>query len=102
MSSDLNKFILDGLDGNRRDLRNEPQFFSRWYFGGDTVMVWSGFCPSGGLDIALILTGINSSDYNAVFLLQLLFFQDHRNRTLLIFQQNTTVARRRHALWRTM
>ncbi|EYC19002.1 hypothetical protein Y032_0025g1109 [Ancylostoma ceylanicum] len=43
-------------DGNWRDLRNEPQFFNRGYFGGDTVMVWSGFCPNGGLGVTFILT----------------------------------------------
>ncbi|EYC17755.1 hypothetical protein Y032_0029g1853 [Ancylostoma ceylanicum] len=60
MSFDLNKFTLDGLDGNWRD------FLSTRYFGSDTVMVWSGFYPEGGLDIAFVLTRANSSDYDEV------------------------------------
>ncbi|EYC13372.1 hypothetical protein Y032_0044g950 [Ancylostoma ceylanicum] len=41
MSFGLNKIFLNGLDGNAcywRDLRDEPQFFNKRYFGGDTVM----------------------------------------------------------------
>ncbi|EYC11922.1 hypothetical protein Y032_0049g1858 [Ancylostoma ceylanicum] len=51
-------------------------------------MVWSGFCPKGRLDIAFILTRINSFDYSEVFSVQLLFFENQRNGILLIFQQN--------------
>ncbi|EYC06116.1 hypothetical protein Y032_0078g1199 [Ancylostoma ceylanicum] len=90
MSFHLNMFNFDGLDGNWRDLRNESQFFSRGYFGGDTVMVWSGFCPKGRLDIAFILTSVTSSDCSELFRVQLLFFQNQCNGILLIFQQNNT------------
>ncbi|EYC12882.1 hypothetical protein Y032_0045g1138 [Ancylostoma ceylanicum] len=84
-------FNLDGLDENWSDLRNESQFFfGRGYFGGDTVMVWSGLCPKGRLDIAFILTCLTASDYIEVFRVQLLFFQNHCNGILLIFHQSNT------------
>ncbi|EYC12902.1 hypothetical protein Y032_0045g1148 [Ancylostoma ceylanicum] len=62
---------LGWSDGNWRDHRNELQFFSRGYFGGDTAMVWSGFCPNGGLGVTFILTRVNSCDYSGVFTLVL-------------------------------
>ncbi|EYC08956.1 hypothetical protein Y032_0063g3452 [Ancylostoma ceylanicum] len=60
-------------------------------------MVWSGFCLEGRLDIALISTRGNTSDYNEVFRVQLLFFQDQRNGTLLIFQQNNAAIHDGHS-----
>ncbi|EYC04167.1 hypothetical protein Y032_0089g2261 [Ancylostoma ceylanicum] len=109
MSFDLTKFNLDGLDGNTYcwgGFHNELQFFYKRCFGAATVMVWGGLYPEEGLDIALILTRVNSSDFNGVFLVQLLFFRNSTTQHCSFFRRttwlSTTVVHRRHGLWKAM
>ncbi|EYB90497.1 hypothetical protein Y032_0219g2467 [Ancylostoma ceylanicum] len=98
MSFHLNIFNLNSLEGDWRDIHNETQFFSRGYIGGDTVIVWSGFCPKGRLDIAFILTCVTASDYSEVFRVQLLllFFQNQEfcSFSSRATRPSTTVVRR--------
>ncbi len=55
--SDEKKFNLDGPDGCQyywRDLRKEPQYFSKRVQGGGSVMVWAAFGYNGKTAIAFL------------------------------------------------
>jgi transposase len=64
--SDEKKFNLDGPDGFHyywHDTRKEELTFSKRVQGGDSVMVWIGFCASGKTSIEFISTRMNSENY---------------------------------------
>jgi hypothetical protein len=75
--SDEKKFNLDGPDGFNgywRDLRKEPQYFSKRNFGGGSLMVWGAFCSHGKLSLAFPSTKMNSEEYQGVLTDKLLPF----------------------------
>lgn len=89
--SDEKKFNLDGPDGFTgywRDLRKEPQYFSRRNFGGGSLMVWLGFCATGKLNLAFTSCKMNSADYMEVLNSCLLPFKAKYRRKKFVFQQD--------------
>ena len=67
--SDEKKFNLDGPDGWAkywRDLRTEPEIFSKRRFGGGSLMVWAGFSSRGTTAIAFIDGTVNSLKYQEI------------------------------------
>lgn len=89
--SDEKKFNLDGPDGFNgywRDLRKEPQYFSKRNFGGGSLMVWGAFSSKGRLNLAFPSCRMNSKEYTDVLQACLLPFKRKYRRTKFIFQQD--------------
>lgn len=93
--SDEKKFNLDGPDGNHsywRDLRKEPQYFSKRNFGGGSLMVWGAFCLHGTLPLAFPSCKMNSSEYINVLQNHLIpFLNDHEADNLVFQQDNAAI-----------
>lgn len=79
--SDEQKFNLDGPDGFKsywRDLRKEPSYFSKWNFGGGSLMVWGAFCHDQIFDLEVISSRVNSEQFTNVIEKNLLpFFEEN-------------------------
>ena len=91
--SDEKKFNLDGSDGSRyywRDLRKEPQVFSRRNFGGGSLMVLGAFTACGTLKLAYTSSHMDSIEYQTVLSNHLLPFLRGRKRQSFTFRQDNT------------
>lgn len=85
--SDEKKFNLDGPDGYAyywRDLRKEPQYFSRRNFGGGSLMIWGAFSSLGTLELAFPSCRMDSQEYQTVLENHLRpYYQEHRHENLI-------------------
>lgn len=89
--SDEKKFNLDGPDGWQcywRDLRAEPEIFSKRNFGGGTLMVWGAFPYRGKVPLAWISTKMTSQDYIQLLEISLIEHGETLMRENFIFQQD--------------
>lgn len=89
--SDEKKFNLDGPDGFNaywRDLRKEPNFFSRRNFGGGSLMIWGAFCSDGKLPLAFPSTKMNSAEYQQVLQNNLIPFMHQFRQKNYVFQHD--------------
>ncbi|CAS00064.1 Protein CBG26279 [Caenorhabditis briggsae] len=92
--SDEKKWNLDGPDGNRnywRDLRKDPQLFSRRNFGGGSVMTWGAFCNGKKLELQFITTKENSATYQATLQKAVAPFFRNRRHTHTFQQDNASI-----------
>uniref|UniRef100_A0A8R1E9S1 Tc3 transposase DNA binding domain-containing protein n=1 Tax=Caenorhabditis japonica TaxID=281687 RepID=A0A8R1E9S1_CAEJA len=92
--SDEKKWNLDGPDGNRsywRDLRKEPQLFSKRNFGGGSLMTWIGFCNGKKMELQFISTKENSISYQRTLQNFIVPFFRNRRNTHLFQQDNAAV-----------
>lgn len=78
----------DGFDTYWRDLRKDPQFFSKRNFGGGSLMVWGAFCADGMLEVAFPSTHMNSEEYIEVLRMNLLPFIRNKGSDYWVFQQD--------------
>ncbi|CAD6196522.1 unnamed protein product [Caenorhabditis auriculariae] len=99
--SDEKKWNLDGPDGNRsywRDLRKDPQLFSKRNFGGGSLMVWGGFCNGQKMDLQFITTRETSLSYQATLQKAIIPFFRNRRRTHTFQQDNASIHKSRSTL----
>lgn len=81
----------DGIHGYWRDLRQEPQYFSRRNFGGGSTMVWGGFSVAGTCDTVFTSSHMDSAEYQQVLDLSLVPYMEEINnedREEMIYQQD--------------
>lgn len=89
--SDEKKFNLDGPDGFKfywRDLRKDPELFSRRQHGGGSVMVWGAFSSRGQTTIPWLDGRQNSKDYQETLKEHLLPFTGVAHPDRFVFQQD--------------
>ncbi|EFO86926.1 hypothetical protein CRE_09736 [Caenorhabditis remanei] len=92
--SDEKKWNLDGPDGNRhywRDLRKDPQLFSRRNFGGVSLMVWGGFCNGMKMKLQFITTRETSVSYQSTLQKPIVPFFRNKRRTHVFQQDNASI-----------
>jgi transposase len=89
--SDEKKFNLDGPDGFKyywRDLRKEPEVFSRRQHGGGSVMVWAAFSAKGQSYIPWLEGRQDSVKYVQTLSQNLLPFTSVSHPNGFVFQQD--------------
>ncbi|PIC43982.1 hypothetical protein B9Z55_004510 [Caenorhabditis nigoni] len=99
--SDEKKWNLDGPDGNRsywRDLRKDPQIFSRRNFGGGSLMTWAGFCDGKKMKLQFISTRETSLAYQETLQKAIVPFFRNRKRTHLFQQDNAAIHKSRSTM----
>ncbi|CAO4371152.1 unnamed protein product [Caenorhabditis nigoni] len=92
--SDEKKWNLDGPDGNRsywRDLRKDPQMFSRRNFGGGSLMIWGSFCDGKKLNLQFITTRETSVSYQKTLQTAIVPFFRNRRRSHIFQQDNAPI-----------
>uniref|UniRef100_A0A8R1HYW8 HTH_Tnp_Tc3_1 domain-containing protein n=1 Tax=Caenorhabditis japonica TaxID=281687 RepID=A0A8R1HYW8_CAEJA len=92
--SDEKKWNLDGPDGNRsywRDIRKDPQMFSKRNFGGGSLIIWGAFCNGKKLDLQFITTKENSVSYQSTLQKAIVPFFRNRRNTHIFQQDNASI-----------
>ena len=89
--SDEIKFNLDGPHGIHcywHDLRKKKQMFSKWPFGGESVMIWRAFSPNSKTELVVMKGRQNEQKYVEVSETSLLPFAEVHHGHDVIFQQD--------------
>lgn len=96
--SDEKTFNLDGPDENCsywRDLRKEPQCFSRRNFGGGSVLIWGAFTEECCRELQIVPTKMNSEKYCELLQCSLLPFLHGNIEKKYIFQRGNVACHAR-------
>jgi hypothetical protein len=83
------KFNLNGPDGIQcywHDLRKEKQVFSKWPFGGGSVMIWGAFSANGKAELVIMEGCKNAQKYVEVLEKSVLPFAEDNQGQDFIFQ----------------